>query len=707
MITFDFETKSYADLPKTGAWAYSEHPTTAVICCAWGIDQEEIQTWWPGKELVGVQCWDGVDYVGEVVVQQMPADLCSAIQKGHIVECHNVSFERSCWENIMMPRYGWVLPADDQWRDTMAVAQYYALPASLDGVSRVLGYGPKDSRGGRLISKYSKLHLKTAQVHIPDHEWVAWKDMSSTERRTKGNERAKEAGGYYQEDFQEFVKYCIDDVKREQSVGDTLGDLPDRELPVFLMDQRINRRGLYLDIEGIEAATKIVNKRSEDLIAEFVKLTGLKPTQREKVMTWFHDQGLALENLQADYLEALAEDGEIPAGDARRALAIRLAINKASVKKLAAMALQRGMDGRARFQTRYHGAATGRWTGNGFQPLNLVRNDEDIDPDQLVRDIMYEDASWLDTLYDDALDAVSKASRHWIMAAPGNRILSGDWVSVEAVILACLAGEQWKIDAFRQGVKIYEFMADQIHGLPPGTVTKDTHPLERKDGKTGELACGYQGALGAWLKFDNSGRHSDEAILGFVRAWRTKHPQTTSFWNLMGSTAIRATRSGKLEQVGDTLIAFEVVDEWLTMVLPSEKRLWYRSPKVSLRKPRWCRPEELKECRTGLCGHKPELVLSYWASKNKQWARTYTYGGKLTENACQAVSREILVPAMMRAEAAGYEIILSVYDEIVSEVPKDFGSLEEFKDLMRGPLPDWAAGWPINVDGWEGKRYRK
>src|ERR1700676_2136375 len=130
----------------------------------------------------------------------------------------------------------------------------------------------------------------------------------------------------------------------------------------------------------------------------------------------------------------------------------------------------------------------------------------------LVRDIMHGDPEWLDAVYGDAMEAVSRASRHWIVAEEGHQIYAGDFVSIEAVILACLAGEQWKIDAFRSGAKIYELMGDKIHGLPPGTVTKATHPKERQDGKTGELAFGYQGALNAWLKFDDSGRHTDERI---------------------------------------------------------------------------------------------------------------------------------------------------------------------------------------------------
>ena len=303
------------------------------------------------------------------------------------------------------------------------------------------------------------------------------------------------------------------------------------------------------------------------------------------------------------------------------------------------------------------------------------------------------------------MQAVSKASRHWIMAEPGNRLMSGDYTAIEAIIRAHLADEAWEIKAYQYGVSMYEYMADKIYGLPSGTVTKETHPSERQDGKTGELAFGYQGALGAWLKFDNSGRHTNERIIEICRTWRAEHPATVSFWGRLGSAAIAAVRDGKVHWVNE--IGFELVDEWLTMILPGGKRIWYRDPEIRLKRPRWCQPETIEACGKGTCGHSPHPSLSYMSMKEGQWKRVHTYGGKLTENACQAVSREILVPALLRLKKAGYHVILSVYDEAIVEEKKGFGSLEEFTALMAGPLPDWCADWPVRVSSWEGERYRK
>jgi DNA polymerase len=678
-ITFDFETKSYADLKKVGSWAYSEDPTTDVICACWGIDSQPIQEWTPE---------DGST--------RATSELFALIRAGVPVEAHNVAFELGIWHNVMGPRYGWPIPAGDQWLDTAAVARYYALPAGLDKLAAALGFEGKDPDGNRLITKYSKLHLKTAQPVIPP------------------------------EDLRRFVDYCRKDVQIEQSVSDKLGDLPEREIENFHFDRRMNLRGIYLDEAGIDAAAKIVDQRSEDLTRKFVAITGLNPTQNVKLLDWFEDNGLALENLKAEVLEELMENGSLPQGKARDAIQIKLQVSKASTKKLDAMTRARAKDGRARFQTTYHGAQTGRNTGAGFQPLNLRHSIEAekckaLDgsaavfptPEDLVGDIMRGDAAWLDCIYGDAMEAIAQASRHWIKAAPGNHIIAGDFVSIEAVLLACMSGEEWKIEAFRKRVDLYCLMAEKIYNLPTGTVTKKTHPTQRQDGKRGELAFGYQGALGAWLKFDPYPIHTDERIIEICKLWRKEHPHVTSYWYDMEAAAIEA-----VEHPGRTtscrMIGFQIEDEWLSMILPNGKRIWYFKPELRAGMPKWHKPQqptlengEPNPCNLGICKCQPKAYVSYMAQKEGQWRRVSTYGGKLVENATQATSRELLMPAARRAEKHGYTPVLTVYDEIVTEVPLSFGSAKELEEIMIDDLPSWAAGWPINAEAWAGERYRK
>jgi len=667
-IVLDFETRSEADLTKVGAWSYSEHPSTEIICASWAVDDGKIDHWVnpdigrvPGvRSKFPIDDWAYMGYPGQI---------------SHI-EAHNAAFEVSIWENIGVKRLGWPEIPLDRWRDSMALASYYALPAALDKLCRPLGLPGKDPEGGRLITKYSKLHLPTSKSEIPP------------------------------EDLAKFVAYCDNDVELERKVGNILGELPEDEEKIWLHDFMVAHRGLRLDRSGIVGARRIVDDRAADLEAEFKELTGLKPGQRDKVLAWLAERGLEMENLQKDTIDDLLDGLDSPKGDVRKALSIRRRHARASTKKMDAMLRHCGNDGRARWQTRYHGAATGRNTGSGFQPLNLSRG-EGVDPDQMVRDINVGSAKWLDCLYGDAMEAVGNASRHWITASRGNRIIAGDFASIEAVVLAFVAGEKWKMQAFLDGEPIYELMGDEIHGLPPGTVTKKTHPFERQDGKTGELAFGYQGALGAWRNFDDSDRHTDERVIEICRAWRGKHDATTSLWPAMDDAALDATRYPDQEFEAIEGISFERVDGWLTMVLPDGKRLWYWAPEIRMTMPQWHKIDEREDCASGDCDCSPRPQLTYMSQKEGRWQRTYTYGGKLTENAVQAISRQILKPAELAAEAAGYPVILSVYDEVVCDVPEDFGSAKEFTQIMEYYSGDWYRGWPIRAEVWEGERYRK
>lgn len=693
MIVGDFETRSYADLRKVGAWVYSEHPTTDVICFCWAVDDGPIQSWVPlwtqlNKHAhLSAESKNIFREQSEEVNQQMIECWEKYIAEGHLFEAHSVPFEYSIWKNVMVPRYGWPEIPDDRWRDSMATACYYALPPALDKLCKVLGLPGKDPAGVRLISKYSKLHLKTACEDIPP------------------------------EDVLRYVGYCDVDVDQERSVGNILGELPDEELLVWQHDFYVNICGIYLDLGGIAAAASIVDQRSESLASEFCEITDLNPGQREKIIGWCAGEGLELENLQAEYLEGIlgAEEERHPddpqpelPSNCRRALEIRLQHSKAGTRKLDAMARQRGSDGRARFQTRYHGAVTGRNTATGFQILNMNRGFDNIEPEQLVRDIRRGSAVWLDAVYGDAMDAIGKSVRHWVMAEPGNCIIAGDFTAIEAIILACLAGEDWKREAFRNHELIYEKTGAFIHGLP--SITKESHPQERQDGKVCELMCGYQGSIGGWRNFDKTDRHSDEAVLEFVGAWRRMHPAITAFWYGLQEAAIDCVQESVGRDYDYRSIGFELVDGWLTMILPNGKRLWYRDPQMRWAMPGWHQPKEKEECATGECDCTSQPQLTYMSHKNGQWRRVSTYGGKLTENATQAVAREILKPCEIALEAAGYPVVLSVYDEIVCEVPNGFGSLDEFSGIVAETVDsfEWARGWPIRMSKpWKGERFKK
>lgn len=679
-VFLDFETRSEADLRKVGAWAYSQHPSTEIICACWSVDEGPVQEWTNGAL--------GMAKLG--IEPEPPLDLLDLAYDPGEFEAHNVAFEYSIWRNVCVERYGWPMIDLERWRDTMAVCAYYALPRALDNACRALGLPGKDPEGARLITKYCKLHLKTAKREIPE------------------------------EDLRKFVAYCRQDVGIERCLAYTLGDLPDAELEVFLNDFAVAERGIALDEQGIATARLVVEERAAELEEEFAAMTGsLGPGQVAKIREMLAEIPFYLElpNLQVGTIDELLDEGRVGDEpvlfihpDARRILEVRRAHAHASTKKLDAMLRQRGSDGRARFQTIYHGAGTGRNTGTGFQPLNLKRgyDEDDVTPEQLVRDVMVGDPRWLDALYGDATKAVAKASRHWIVAPEGSRIIAGDFSSIEAIISAVQAGEQWKIDAFRDPkFPLYERTADRIWRLPEGTVTKKTHPEERQDGKKCELAFGYQGALGAWRKFDRSLRHDDAAVLGFVREWRQMNPMIVEAWGKTEDAMVEAVAyPGRVTGWGEHEM-FERVDGWLTMILPDGKRIWYWAPELRMAWPQWHQPSERDDCGTGDCDCQQRLQVTYMAQKEGRWRRTYTYGGKAWENRTQSIARQILKPAELRIRDAGYRQVLGVYDEAVCEVLNGWGSVKELEELMNEPAGDWCADWPIRAKGWEGLRYRK
>lgn len=592
-VFLDKETQSEADLKRVGAWAYSEHPSTRVVCMSWAVDDGPIEEW--GNPEIG----NGYDRTLERL-RRLAED------PETLFEAFNVAFEYSIWHNILVPQYGFPVLPPRRWRDTQAVACYYAMPAALDKLAKACGLPGKDKAGERLISKYSKLHLPTAKRDIPP------------------------------EDFAAFIRYCSQDVDQERQAGYLLGDLPERELEIFLHDMEVNVRGIRLDQGGIETGRVIVQHKAEQLAGDFREITGLEPTQRDKVLAWFRANGLPeLKDLRAETLKDLMRDDDAVKGDTRRALQLRYDHSKASTKKLDAMARQSGADGRARFQSRYHGAVTGRNTGTGFQPLNLNKGYDAnvVSPEQLVRDIQYGDPRWLDVVYGNAMEAVGKASRHWIVPDDGCRIIAGDFTSIEAVVNAGLAGEEWKLQLFRDGGDPYCTFASRVVGrevLPkshPNVTAQDVKDRQEK-GKPGELAGGYQGWVGAWRKFDPSDRFTDEEVAEFMGAWRDLHPAIVASWRGRENAAIEAVQHpGRVTGYLNT--GFEVVDGWLTMILIDGKRLWYRAPEIRMVRPRWHDPSEKDECLAGTCdcGYRPQLTYLSW--KNQQFIRVSTYGGKL------------------------------------------------------------------------------
>jgi DNA polymerase len=378
---------------------------------------------------------------------------------------------------------------------------------------------------------------------------------------------------------------------------------------------------------------------------------------------------------------------------------------------------------------------TGRWAGRGPQPQNLPASGPKVicctgcgtvrwkgnptcrcgataaDPcdwganavEAALADIATGNLDWVTQQWGDPVAAVSGCLRGLFTAGPGCDLICSDFSAIEAVVLAELAGETWRHEVFRTHGKIYEMSASKISGVPfedfirHKEETKHHHPLRKKVGKVAELASGYGGGLGAWKAFGADEFMTDDEIQTNVKAWREASPAIKAFWYGLQDAAFRAVQCpGNCYAYRG--IAYGVKDDVLYCQLPSGRTLTYHQPRLEPDTTSW---------------GKPTMRLTYmgWNSNYLAgaigWVRLDTWGGKLTENVVQAVARDILAYAMRGLDAAGYPIVLHVHDEIVAEVLRELGSVEEFEQIM-GRMPPWAAGWPVRAaGGWWGLRYRK
>ena len=372
----------------------------------------------------------------------------------------------------------------------------------------------------------------------------------------------------------------------------------------------------------------------------------------------------------------------------RRLLELRRDGSRASTRKLDTLLAGIDADDRLRGTLRFHGAATGRWSGSRFQPQNL-KKPETKDLGAAVDAILAADLERVREL-GAPLTVVGDISRALIVAKPGHVLISADFSAIEARVLAWIAGEEWKIENFRK----YDETADPV--FEPYCVTASKilgRPITPEDeagrtvGKTAELAGGYGGSVGAWRRFAPEDSRPDHEIKLDIEAWRSAHPATREFWHELERGAKRALLTRRRITIGDHLV-FEPVNGTLYLTLPSGRRLAY------------------PEARLGPGRFEDTTQVLFKDNAAGGWTDARAWYGSFTENVVQAISRDLLAAALLRLEAAGYRVVLHVHDEIVAEVAEGFGGLEDFRQIMT-TLPHWAEGLPVAAKAWAGSRYVK
>ena len=644
-LTIDFETRSKCDLKKAGAFKYASDPSTEILCLAYKFND------------------------GETLLSPTNGYLHDEVLKDHvnsadIVEAHNAQFEMCIWSEILVKRYGWEEIPLEKWRCSAAKAAALALPRSLDGLGKALQLPiQKDMKGHRNMLKMSKPRKPTKNNPAVWHEKP--------------------------EDFERLYEYCKGDVETEHMASDHMPELIDSELQVFRLDSIINTRGAFVDLPAIDIAIDYLANYEKHLTEELREITNGEiktANQVSATVKYLNDKGVDIENLTKEsvtkYLEMDLPD--VP----RRVLEIRQALSKSSVKKLKSMKTMACTDSRIRGALLYHGASTGRWSGRGMQPQNYPRGSLK-NVDLAFSSLLENDYDWFETLYPDVSETISSLLRSFICAAPGKKLIVADYAAIEARVLVWLVGDQRAIEIFEKGEDIYKDMASTIYKVPVEKVSKD----QRNVGKTAILGLGY--GMGH-KKFKNECEKrgietSKQMAEEVVAKYRAKYNKVKDYWYIIQDHAMAAIQTpGRVFQYRN--IKFVVKGGYLLIKLPSGRNLAYRHPRIETKKKEW--------------GLTTQITFMGVNSESKKWERQETYGGKLVENITQAVARDYMVHAMMKLEDKRYEIILTVHDEIIAEVDHDFGSVEEFESIMKS-RPSWGLDCPIDVEGWEGQRYKK
>jgi DNA polymerase len=718
---FDFETYSECSLDKSGIFKYATHPSTEILCLAYNLKNGEgIKSWLPGMPL--------------------PLDLFNYINNGGLIEAWNVTFEFAIWNIIATREFNFPILSLDQIRCAMAKAKAFGLPGKLEKAAKFLELSEqKDKEGKRLLELFSK-----------------------PRKPTKHDSRTRNFLVEFPEDAEKFINYNMQDIIVESEISKRVPELQENELVFWQIDQKINTRGVQIDLVNAKNCLSIIDQMYAVYTTELITLTNGEVdsiNKRDKILKWINNQEYTMLTLTRQSVIDALKDNKITGG-VRRILELRQLLAFASIKKLHAMISRVSHLNRLHNLFVYHSARTGRAAGKGVQPQNLPSADiaiylctycneyfnkqfcpckksqcEDklrqkwgIKTINYVLDnlIIKKDYLILEQRFKSPVKIISGCLRSLFIAKPGHDLICSDYSAIEAVVLAMLANEPWRIDVFKTHGQIYEMSASKITGIPfeefeahrlkTGGIRQhdgaieggEHHPLRKKIGKIAELASGYQGWIGAWKQFGASEYFTEDEIKNAILAWRKASPNIVEFWGgqyknkqqcyygIEGAAIQSILSPGKIYTYNN--IKFTTQGDIMYCKLLSDRYLTYHRPKLI----------EYEDYR-GL--KKLEITYETWNTNPKYgplgWVRLSTYGGKIVENIVQAVARDILAHAIMILELNNYPVVLHVHDEIVSEIHRNFGSVEHFEKLM-SVMPNWAKDWPIKAKGgWRGERYRK
>ena len=501
---------------------------------------------------------------------------------------------------------------------------------------------------------------------------------------TKANEmRTRNLPKHDKEKWSDFKEYNKRDVETEMEIHSKLSPfpVPDFEWENYHIDQRINDRGILVDEVLVDKAIEFDEILREKNMEKAIEITGLEnPNSPIQLKDWLNDRDLGIESLAKKEVEKAIKETD---GEIKEVLELRQELSKSSVRKYNAMKNVKCKDNRARGLIQFYGAnRTGRYAGRLIQVQNLRRNNlKDLD---LARSLVRNgELETLEFLYDSPPDILSQLIRTAFIPKEGCKFIVSDFSAIEARVLAWLAGEGWRMTAFKNEEDIYCQSASQMFGVPV-----EKHGVNgnlRQKGKIAELACGYQGSVGALKAMGGFEMGLDEEELqSIVDSWRESNPNIVRLWWDIDRIVKRVIKSHGRERYKNLTFSYE--KGFLFIELPSTRRLAYVKPRIGMN-------------RFG-----GESITYEFTGLGNKWERQESYGGKFVENIVQAIARDLLADAIKRLDARGFEIVMHVHDEVVIE--SDKASVEEINTIM-SQVPKWAKDLVMDADGYECEFYKK
>ena len=652
-LMMDIETKSNIDLAKAGVYRYADSPYFDLLLFAYSVDDNPVQV---------------VDFASG---EQLPEEILNALTDDRIQKhAFNASFERVClsvWLRRNYPErfvsYG--SPEDacgnylrpNAWRCTMVAAAYLGLPLSLAGVGAVLRLPQQKLSEGKALIRYFCVPYDTVNgvpvFHVPTDAPEKWNVFRAYNQR---------------------------DVETEQAIERRLSRFPVPEFvwQEYALDQTVNDRGIQLDLQLVQQAIRMDALTKDKLLQQMKALTHLdNPNSVYQLLGWLETQGYPSDSLGKAQVQERIKTAEEPV---RSVLELRLQLSKSSVKKYQAMQNAVCSDGRARGMFQFYGAnRTGREAGRIIQLQNLPQNHL---PDlEAARELVkFGNLEAVELLYEDVPDTLSQLIRTAFIPKPGYKFLVADFSAIEARVIAWLAGETWRMQAFAEGKDIYCASASKIFGVP--VVKHGINGHLRQKGKVAELACGYGGSVGA-MKQMGGAEMSDAELKQLVTDWRNASPHIVQLWWDVENAAIEAVRDKtKTETHG---IHFSYESGFLFIRLLSGRRLAYVKPRI-------------EPNRFG-----GDSITYEGIGTGRKWERLETYSGKLVENIVQATARDLLFYSMQTLSQ--YFIVGHIHDEMIIECQKDTKLDEICQEMAR--TPDWANGLLLRADGYACQFYKK